>query len=392
MALPSLPTQARRLLELAQEDRAAARDAFAALPDDAQVELVCTSPAARRGELLDLARAPEKLIPRLPEAELCFTVKGIGLEAAGWVLEHATSEQIVAALDLDGWDGDRPDGAALDGWLAALTQAGDATLLRSVRALDPEVVVLELRRRLQVWLKPAGDEDWVPPEQTRTLEGQFFWRARHESDDVAALDRLLRVLIAEDYWLYFRLMQGAIWELDSETEVWARRWRVGRLEDLGFPERSEATLALYSHLPPEEIARVPEEARALDTEAWRLPVWQPRLPVAPDARHAVFRAAARLPGEDRAAFFYALLGLANAVAVADQLPLGDAESLPRTIERAAERASDGLEHLASVTGLGAEELLRRVPLIRLFRVGVNLRGEKPPMDDLEGPGGDSGLA
>ena len=44
---------------------------------------------------------------------------------------------------------------------------------------------------------------------------------------------------------------------------------------------------------------------------------------------------AELADEDRAAFFYALLGLANAVAVADRMPLGDAESTPRAIERAA---------------------------------------------------------
>jgi hypothetical protein len=392
MALPSLPTPARRLLDLAQQDKAAAREAFAALPIDGQVELLCTTPVTRRGELLNLAREPEKLVPRLPEAELCFTVKGIGLEAAGWVLEHATSEQIVAAVDLDAWNGDIPSLPALDDWLAALAEAGDETLLRSVRALDPEMMVLELRRRLMVWLKPSGDNDWVEPDQSRTLEGQFYWRARNQADDVAALERVLRTLIAEDYWLYFRLLQGAIWELDTETEVWAERWRAGRLEDLGFPARSEAVLALYSHLAPEDIAGVPAEARALDIEAWRLPVGQPQLPVAPDARHAVFRAAAALSSEDRTAFLYALLALANAIAVADRMPLGDAESTPRAIERAAERTSDGLEHLGQATGLSHEDLLRRLPLTRLFRIGVNLHGDLPPMDPEEAAEEDPELA
>jgi hypothetical protein len=384
MALSPLPAQARDILDLARRDRAAARDAFSALPLDAQVELVCRAPVARRGELLDLAREPEALIPRLPEAELCFTVRAVGLGEAGWILEHATSEQLVAAVDLDAWALDAPDPGALSEWLDATVTAGEPTLLRAARALDPELLVLALRDRIEAWLKPSGDEDWQPPEHTRTLEGQFYWRARHEGDDLETLAKLLDALFREDYWLYFRMLQGTIWELDTETRVWAERWRTGRLEDLGFPPRDDAVLALYAHLPPEELAALPADARALEVDAWRLPVWRPELPVSVDARHGVFRAAAELDAEDRAAFFYALLGLANAVAVADRLPLGEAESTPRAIERAAQLASDALEHLASTHGLPAPEILRRTPLLRLYRIGANLRGESPPNEVAKG--------
>ena len=383
MPLPLLPAPARRILDLARRDRAAARDAMSELPLDTQVELVCRAPVARRGELLDLAREPEALIPRMPEAELCFTVKAIGLGEAGWILEHATTEQLVAAVDLDAWALDAPNPTALVEWLEAAVAAGEPTLLRVAQALDPELIVLALRDRIEVWLKPSGDNDWEPPDQTRTLEGQFYWRARHEGDDLEALAKLMDALFREDYWLYFRMMQGTIWELDTETRVWAERWRTGRLEDLGFPPRDGAVLALYAHLPPEELAALPADARALEVDAWRLPVWQPELPVAADARHAVFRAAAELGTEDRSAFFYALLSLANAVAVADRMPLGEAESTPAAIERAAELTSVGLEQLADVHGLRAPEILRRIPLLRLYRIGANIRGESPPIDPAE---------
>jgi hypothetical protein len=180
-------------------------------------------------------------------------------------------------------------------------------------------------------------------------------------------------------------MQGTIWELDDETAAWAERWRDGRLEDLGFPPRGEATLALYSLLPAEQLGDLPAEAPTLDTESWRLPVWQPELPVVPDARHLLFRAAAELDPEARSTFLYALLSLANAVAVADRMPLGDAESTPRAIERAAELSSAGLEHLATAHGLDPTEVLRRAPLVRLFRVGANLRGELPPEEPPSAP-------
>jgi hypothetical protein len=384
MPLPLLPAPARRILDLARHDRAAARDAMSELPLDTQVELVCRAPVARRGELLDLAREPEALIPRMPEAELCFTIKAIGLGEAGWILEHATTEQLVAAVDLDAWALDAPKPTALVEWLDAAVAAGEPTLLRVAQALDPELIVLALRDRIEVWLKPSGDNDWEPPDQTRTLEGQFYWRARHEGDDLEALAKLMDALFREDYWFYFRMMQGTIWELDTETRVWAERWRTGRLEDLGFPPRDDAVLALYAHLPPEELAALPADARALEVDAWRLPVWQPELPVASDARHAVFRAAAELGAEDRSAFFYALLSLANAVAVADRMPLGEAESTPGAIERAAQLTSVGLEHLADVHGLPAPEILRRIALLRLYRIGANIRGKSPPIDPAEG--------
>jgi hypothetical protein len=373
---PALPTEARRLLELARSDRSAARAALAALSPEQQAELVCRTPVARRGELLDLAPAPDAIVPRLPEAELCFTLKAIGLAESAWLLEHATNEQIVACLDLDAWRGELPDRAAIAGWLDALAEAGEETLVRAARALDPELLVLELRQRAEVSMKPGGDDDWEPPDGAKTLEGVFWIRARQENDDLASVLELVDALFREDYWLYFRLMQGAIWELDPENEQWAERWRAGRLQDLGFPPREEA-LPIYARLRPEELAAIPEEARALEVDAWRLPVWQPQLPVAPDARQLLFRAAAELDADERAAFLYALLGLANKVAVADGLPLSDAESTPAAIERAAELASAGLEHLAAEHGLGAADLLRRVPLDRLFRVGANLRGERP---------------
>ncbi len=384
MSLPTLPAEARRILGLARRDKPAARAAFSDLSPEAQVELICRSPLNRRRELLDLAGEPEKLIPLLPEAELCFTVKELGVSDAAWILELATPEQIVAAVDLDAWNADTLDTVALGNWLEVLAEAGDPALLRAAQALDAELLVLELRSRIEVWLKPPNDDqDWQPPAQSRTLEGQFYWRPLHEGDDVAALTRLMHALFSGDYWLYFRLMQGAIWELDEETAVWAERWRDGRLEDLGFPPRSQAVLALYSHLPPEQLGDLPADAHALDTETGRLPVLQPELPVAPDARLLVFRAAAELDSDRRSTFLYALLGLSNSVAVADRMPLGDAESSPRAIERAAELASSGLEHLAEAHGLDPTEVLRRTPLARLFRVGANLRGELPPEEPAE---------
>jgi hypothetical protein len=370
MFKPVLLPEARRLLDLARTDRAAARKAMAELSQEAQLALVCEAPPVRREELLALAPQPEALIPELPPAELCFTAKAIGLHDAGWVLEHATEEQLVACFDLDAWNPLTPDLAKTSEWLAALHEAGRDTLLRTARALDLELLVLLMRSRAHVTLKP-NDDDWTPPDAGHTIDGQFYLVPTRDDDDFQDVLAMLQELFQHDYWVYFRLLQGAQWELESDAEEWALRWRDGRLQDLGFPPAADAK-RIYAYLTPQQLSVVPraDEYRALGE--WPLPVWMPRGLVARDSELALFRALAALPEEERRPHLYEFLALANRVAMADELPLGDAETLPASLEKGARLASRGLEHLARENGLALPEVLRRVTIERLFRVGHQL--------------------
>jgi hypothetical protein len=372
--LRSSPHDVRSVLGLARRDRAAAGKALAELDLAAQVALVCSAPAGRRAELLDLAPQPEALIPLLPEAELCFTVKAVGLESATWLLEHATQEQVVACLDLDAWRGADPEPARLEAWLEALSETSDDALHRALQALDPELLVLYLQSRVAVFQKPDDAPEWQPPAGTRTLEGQFHFRPLREGDDTAAVLRMLQLLFQREYWIYFRLMQGVTWELPSDNQEWALRWRTGRLEDLGFPRHDEA-MVLYRYLRPAERAALPEGHAALDVSAWHLPVWIPSLPGGADSQHLLFRTLSAMTDEERRAAFFAFVAVANAVAVADGMDLSDAETTPKAIEKAARWISRGLEHVARENSLAAEAVLRRVPMEHLFRVGANLEPE-----------------
>lgn len=363
--------ESRRLLELARRDRDAAVAALAGTSPEEQVALVCETPLADRARLLALLPRPEEVIPRLPEAELCFLVKAQGLSDAGWILALATPEQIVAGVDLDVWQGHEVDTTALSEWLAALADADQPSLLRAAQALDAELLVLLLRSRIAVVQKPDDDEGWQPPDGSQTLEGRFHYVALAEDDDLADVTSLLKALFEEDYWSYFRLMQGTIWELTSDTEEWAYRWRTGRLTDLGFPPWDEA-MGIYRFVAPADRAKLPEGENPLDVGAWSLPVWMPSLPEAQGPAQRIFRAIAELDPEERSSAFYAFVALANKVAVADKLPLSDAESTPRAIEKAARFASDGLALVAEEHGLTDVEVLRRVTLERLFTVGANL--------------------
>jgi hypothetical protein len=381
-APPTTSTAIQRILDLASKERATATQAIRDMTLDQQVALVCDTPLSRRAAILELLPVPEAVIPLIPEAELCFTVKMIGIEDAAWLLEHATPEQVLACVDLDGWRGTAPDRAAIDRWIDTLAMTTDGAFLRSIRALDPELVVLFLKHRIQCFQKPDDDEGWQPPEGGQTVEGQFYFVAVREGDDLESLIAMLRALFVADYWVYFRMMQGIIHELDTVNEEWALRWRTGRLEDLGFPPWDRA-MDIYRFIRREDRTAIPEEATSLDVGEWHLPVWIPSLPASADHRHLLFRTLAQFDEFERRSALYAFIALANKVAVADRMELSDAESTSIAIDKAADFASVGLEFLSTELGLDAVDVLRRVPLQRLFSVGANLEPERAYSRDKE---------
>ena len=365
--------EARRLLQLAREDRRAAEKLLDALPPERQAALLLDTSLPIRRQLIELLSNPEAVIPLLPEAEFCYTCRTIGLEDASWLLALATNEQLIACFDLDVWRGLRLDHGRLDTWFAALAEADDETLARAAQSIDAELLVLYLREHIDVSMKPSpqDDPDWSPPDQSQTLEGQFYFVARDSADDAAPLLRLLHVLFQTDYWLYFRAIQGVREELAPEMEEWALRWRTARLEDLGFPSWDSA-MRIYGFLRPERLSEVPKEPPVLDLESFGLPAWTSVLPEARAEERALFRGIRELAPHERGGVFHALISLSNRIAVADRMELGDPDSLPRALDKATRYASDGLELLAREKGLSLDEGLRRVTLERLFRVGVNL--------------------
>jgi hypothetical protein len=298
-------------------------------------------------------------------------------------------EQIVACFDLDAWSGISVDPIRLDTWIAALAATDEETLLRSAQAIDPELIAIFLRNHVDVFLKPSpqDDPDWSPPDRSQTLEGQFYFVAKDPKDDLAALLALLHALFRGDYWLYFRTIQAVHEEFEAENEEWALRWRTGRLEDLGFPAWDRA-MRIYGFLRPDRRADLPEDTRVLDLGEASLPIWVSDLPGERTSERSIFRAARDLDAEERSSLFHALISLANRIAVADRMDLGDAESLPLAIEKATRFASDGLDHVAEKNSVPLEEALRRAALDRLFRVGVNLNPEEgmpPPLESDEEP-------
>ncbi len=364
----------KRVLAVAINDRAGATAQLSHLELDAQVALVCSTPLSRRSEMLGLLPRPEDVIPLIPETELCFTVKAMGISDAVWLLDYSTVEQVVACVDLDIWKGTLPDRDALDSWLDALAEGDDEHFLRSVLGLDPEIVVMYLKHRVQCIQKPDDDDDWEDPDGGLTIDGQFYLVPIREDDDIASIIVMLKSLFVGDYWTYFRMMLAVIHELDSANEEWALRWRTGRLEDLGFPPWDRA-MRIYNFIRSEERTLIDDGADPFDVDAWDLPIWLPSLPTTLDHEYLLFRTLAQLDEQQRKAALFTFFALANKVAVADRMELSDAESTPRAIDKAARFASAGLAHICENSGRDPVDVIGKVVLERLFSVGANLDPE-----------------
>lgn len=361
---------AAEILKLARNDRRAATLALGNLNSDRAVALVCETPVNRRGELLGLFPDLANVVPSLPEAELCYTAKAVGLHDSGWILVHASPEQLQACVDLDAWRDHAPDSAAFGAWMSALLEAGEETALGIAVEIDAEVLCLWLRSQIDVMLKPDDDDGFEPPENSQTLDGQFYYIAKAEKDDLQEVGSFLRMLFQKEYWHYFRLMQSVIWELDPENQEWALRWRNGRLQDMGFPD-AEESLQIYAPLPDAWLNGLPADPEPLIGE-WSLPIWMPGLPAPDRDGPSLLYVLAELPEDRQREALYRLISIANRVAIADRLPLGDSESLPDAIGKAISVASTGLDHLSRLHADSPGEIAGRVGLLHLFRLGASL--------------------
>lgn len=348
------------LLRLARVSRDAARKRLRALPPEEQARACLELRAGVRGEFLMLLDHPEAVVPLFPDAEVCTTIRASGMSEGAWLLEMATPEQTRACFDLDCWSAQGLDGARVVAWVDALIEAGPERLARAVAETDREIWVLLLRALGSVVVQGREEE---PPDGAITVDGMVYF-IPHEQIDPARIQAIAAALAAHEPREYWSLVYGMQFESPAELEEYAARWREGRLADLGFPPREQA-LRAYAVLQPER-ATVLEET---PPQAGLVPA--PRLPRQLEGS-LVGEALRRLPPDRAGDILGYVLAVANALAVADDLPLSDPDSVPRALEKAVRGIDTGLAEVARVRGEPPERALDTTPPLDLFRIGATL--------------------
>jgi hypothetical protein len=352
---------------------------------------LATASGKRRLDLILDQPDPGAVVRALPADDLFLTIREIGLGDAVELVELASAGQFRTFLDLACWRGDRAAPRSALPWLRA-ARAGSMDSPRAERrwkakvaGLDVELVYLLLRETLRVHdLEEDPDPDFTSDRFLRTPENRFVIEFLADGAEYMAVRGLVDDLYAEDPFKASRLLSSIRWELPSELEETALRWRTARLADLGYPTREEA-LSWFAR-----------------------PVAGPTAPAGLPARPPGFylerigtgsllaRAAAGLDGEAREHLELELVAAANAALVADAVDPGDLDAVRQAVEASRVLVEMGLEE--EVAGPSEQAAPPVAGPQRVGRRAVNERGacgsadgEAPTASPAEGGEGSPGI-
>ena len=163
----------------------------------------------------------------------------------------------------------------------------------------------------------------------------------------------------------FGIVYGMLFELPSEMEEDALRWRTRRLNDLGFPDREDA-MRVYRPLPPEKVEDF--GSVELGTDALQPAAGVPRQ----FAGTLLGEALAEMDPGSASEVLGQVLSVANWIAVADDLRLSEPESIPAALAKAVTGIDRGLRELVRMRNQPAAEVAARTRAIDLFRTAATL--------------------
>jgi hypothetical protein len=133
--------------------------------------------------------------------------------------------------------------------------------MRKVHALDLEVLEMVLRTLTRIHDLEESPDPHVEGVTLDSADGHFRIELLVEGQEQATLRALLLDLMAENPLGFSRLMEALRWEIPSELEETALRFRWARLSDLGFPD-PESAAGLYSQVPIPRSPAAPSGALA----------------------------------------------------------------------------------------------------------------------------------
>lgn len=332
----------------------------------------------KRVEALVYADDAPAAVAALSTVELYQLVREVGFADAGDLIALATPEQVRGCIDLDVWDRDRVQTAAIEPWLIGVMGAGFEKLGQVWEALDSELTALLLARYTHVYDLSMGEE--VPDDEDRPLintPDTFFTLAITSEDEatIALVHRLIEDLYRADLLLPRHTIMAARSEPLAELEEMSYRWRAGRVADLGYADFYEA-LEVFRPIDPGSVA-VGEGSEDRFGYAEGDEAMSPgELPV-PLAERVVgrsflARALAALGATAEAdRIEAAFVVLVNKVLSALRVQPGETEAVERGSDLAVGTVALGLEILARGDIALAADALRTVSLTRIHRLGYS---------------------
>ncbi len=335
-------------------------------------------PARKRMEAIIESRGARELVRTLPAEDLYFTIAEVGLADSTELVHLASPEQFRTFVDLGGWKKDQLAPHEVLTWLRAARGDEPAEFLQKLRKVDIEVLEVLLREFSLLHDLEENPDVQVEGVTLETPEGRYLVEFKGvEGPELAAMRAILNDLIADNPFETVRFLEAVRWDVPTELEEAAYRFRTARLQDMGFPPLEEA-VRLFSRVdtgtPP---AAAPGTALAPGQGQ-------------PDYLEAAFRA---LDDVERENLETELRYLANATLVAEVEEPGELDAIRRVGEMARDYLLLGLEHLTGGDPARAAQVVRDTELKRVFQVGFSLtlalkfradRLMKQPLAQVEG--------
>lgn len=329
------------------------------------------------------SESPAALVHSFPEQDFYYLLHDIGPDDALPLLSLASERQWEYLLDIESWNRDRIDLAAVTRWLDRLHRSDPRRTLRYLVEKKIEFLEFYLFRNLEVRIRESEQDPTEFGEDYFSRDSVFYVRPAgallHEDSDLSDIDRerlreflneLIESLADHDHIAYQKILLETMSVLPAEIEEEAYRLRNVRLAEKGLVPFDEA-VGIYQSLDPSELharrRKTPPSEAAL-----RAPLY-PAETMPPD--NAFSESLARIEAEAVAQPLQVeFAGLCNRIIVADHRSVRSKDELRAVVQKACGYLSIGLKTLEAEPGVrrAANRHLasvQRYLLADIFRVG-----------------------
>lgn len=321
---------------------------------------------------------PEGFFEQLDAQVFYQLIKSAGWDQTHDLIHYATPAQIQNFVDFDCWTRDRLIPEKMEKWLLAIvTEASDEKLKKVMREVDAEVISIYFKSFLRVEdLDDGRIPDHLEGNVSMSPDGAYALVYPENEDRAALMRALVERTYAVDRVLVWTLFEATRWELMSEMEEYAYKWRNSRLEEFGFVSREEAMEA-YQYLDPAKFRDSLDKKPSLDAFIERALPKNIDLPVVVedelDEEFFVYRVLNTIDDPRQIqSIIYQIGALTNRTMMADGIEPGEVESGREVARRTLGYLSLGLEFLSRAEMARAAETLASVPVKRIFQVGFSL--------------------
>lgn len=350
-------------LTLLRESRSITSKEFNALTPGERLAIIRQARGSQKYSLILEAHDGEALVAEMAAQELFLLIKEIGREDVGELVAWATTEQFTTFLDLDIWHADQLDPVAMLHWLQLLLDAGDEKVMQLTYQLDFELLVLMVKKFVNISRGPedASDDD-QGGQPASGYEVEYL-----DVEGGKVVGAFLDILYQHDPQLTHNLLRTVRWEQNSLLEEEVFQGRCRRLEEFGFVD-PVAAQTIFSWLDPATF-------NPADYRKDSLPI------LSKEAVPPGFLLTATSPQDLLAEVFanglsqeggWELSYLLNAVMSADRVEVGDPAQVQAALEQVYRCLNLALEHLCGSDGAAAIEMFEQVYLKPLFRLGFSL--------------------